>query len=187
MRPSNQSLAGAALLMVLSLAAFVPLHSAMQIQAPTPQDRGGQTPAAGGVQGNEPKFRLVRSVAGSKGSEQGGRYIIEDPRTVFYIPEDREVIVYFEWDGPLGPHHFEGLWKNSEGKALMVSDFNYEAKQKRFGGYWTLPLLDSTPSGIWTIEARVDGEVTGTHTIQVVVAAKPAPATPPIPQTPFGG
>ena len=28
-------------------------------------------------------LRLVRSTSGSRGSQQGGRYVIEDPRSVF--------------------------------------------------------------------------------------------------------
>ena len=53
---------------------------------------------AGGVQADGPKFRLVRSVSGSKGNSQGSRYSMEDPRSVFYVPADRQVIVYMEWE-----------------------------------------------------------------------------------------
>jgi S1-C subfamily serine protease len=129
--------------------------------------------AAGGVQPAAPKFRLMRSISGSKGAQQGGRYVIEDPRTVFYVSDDRQVIVYFEWEGPIGLHHFEGLWKNPEGKAVVISDFSYEAKEKRFAGYWTLALGETIPTGIWTLEARVDGEVSGVHTFQIVAASRP--------------
>jgi hypothetical protein len=115
-------------------------------------------------------------VSGSKGIQQGGRYVIQDPRSAFYLPEDKTVIVYFEWDGPLGKHHLEGYWKNPEGKAVVISDFNYENREKRFGGYWSLNLTEGTASGLWTLEARVDGEVTGTHSFQIVSAAKPANA-----------
>jgi hypothetical protein len=33
-----------------------------------------------------PKVRMVRSVAGTKGEERGGSYVILDPRTKFYVP-----------------------------------------------------------------------------------------------------
>lgn len=131
---------------------------------------------AGGVRAAEPKFRLVRSVSGSQGSVEGDQYIIHDPRTVFYTPQDKQVVVYFEWEGPLGLHHLEGLWKNSEGKVVVVSDFDYTARQRRFGAYWSLPLTEGVTPGIWTLEARVDGEVTGAHTFQVVAAPAPASA-----------
>ena len=41
---------------------------------------------SGGVQAEGPKFRLVRSVSGSKGTPQGGRFTMEDPRSVFLHP-----------------------------------------------------------------------------------------------------
>lgn len=133
---------------------------------------------AGGVAAGEQRFRVVRSVSGSKGSEYEGRFVMEDPRTTFYIPADEQIIVYFEWDGPLGPHHFEGLWKNPEGKAVVISDFSYEAKQKRFGGYWTLKLDPAITSGVWNLEAHIDGELAGAHSFQVVAAPKPAETGP---------
>ncbi len=159
-------LAACALAAVFSL--FPPgiLHAAITLQQ------------AGGVRPAEPKFRLMRSVSGGKGWQQGGRYVIEDPRTVFYIPDDRQVIVYLEWEGPVGLHHFEGLWKNPEGKVAVISDFNYEAKEKRFAGYWTLALTETAPTGVWTLEARVDGELAGSHTFQIVAAPRPATAIP---------
>jgi len=137
-----------------------------------------QTPQAGGVTVAEPKFRLVRSVSGTKGSQQGDHYVIEDPRTVFYLPEDKQIIVYFEWEGPLGLHHLEGFWKNPEGKVVVMSDFTYESKHKRFAGFWSLLLSESMPAGVWAMEAHVDGEVAGTHNFQIAVAPRPASATP---------
>lgn len=130
--------------------------------------------SAGGVNASGPVFHVVRSLSGSKGSVQGGRYIMEDPRTVFYLPQDKSVIVYFEWEGPLGPHKFEGYWKNPDGKIAAISDFSFEAKDKRFGGFWTLTLSDTMQTGLWTLEARVDGEITGTHAFQIIAKEKPA-------------
>ena len=135
-------------------------------------------PAAGGVQPAEPKIRIVRSISGSRGSEKGGQYIIDDPRTVFYLPEDRQVVVYFEWEGPLGRHKLEGTWKNPEGRVMVVSDFDYEAKQRRFAGYWTLLLSENFPTGIWSFEAHVDGELAGVHNFQVVTGKQPPPTGP---------
>ncbi len=130
--------------------------------------------AAGGVAAGGQQFRLVRSISGSKGEQKSGRFVIEDPRSVFYLPEDTKIIVYFEWDGPAGKHHLEGIWKNPAGKVAVLSDFDYEAKEKRFAAFWTLTLAESMPTGMWTMEARVDGEAAGTHTFQVVAAPRPA-------------
>lgn len=131
----------------------------------------GQT--AGGAQATQPTFRAIRSVSGSKGAQQSGHFLIDDPRTIFYMPEDKQVMVYFEWEGPLGKHHLEGYWKNPEGKTVVISDFDYESREKRFGGYWILTLVDGTEAGMWNLEARVDGEITGVHSFQIVSAAKP--------------
>jgi hypothetical protein len=126
------------------------------------------------VQPSESRFRLIKSITGSKGEEQAGRFVIQDPRTIFYLPDDKKVIAYFEWDGPLGPHHFEALWKNPEGKVVIVSDFKYEAKQKRFAGYWQLLLSDTVATGVWTVESRIDGEAAGTHNFQIISSVKPS-------------
>src|SRR5436309_14255732 len=106
-------------------------------------------------------YRVIRSISGANGHEDNGRYLIDDPRSVFVAGKDAKVTVYFEWEGPMGPHHFEGLWKSPEGKIVLISDFRYEAKAKQFSGYWTMLLSESTPSGEWTLEARIDGELGG--------------------------
>jgi S1-C subfamily serine protease len=132
----------------------------------------------GGARAAEPTFRVVRSVSGTKVQEQGGRYAVEDPRTVFYAPADKQIVVYFTWEGPAGPHHFEGLWKNPDGKVAMTSDFNYTPDQPRFGGYFKMLLGDTPATGVWTLEARIDGETSGTHNFQITMAPRPDNATP---------
>ena len=129
---------------------------------------------AGGVQAEGPRFRLVRSVSGSKGTPQGSRFSMEDPRSVFYIPADHQVIVYMEWDGPIGKHHMEGFWRNPAGKITVMSDIDYEAKSTRFGAYWILALAEGAETGNWSLEAHVDGELAGTHAFQILNSAKPA-------------
>ena len=155
-----------ALLVCFGVGLFGPLESfnCWQGQEPTPQVTG----PSGGVTGSEPKFRLLRAVAGTKGHEEEGRFVIEDPRTVFNTPSDQKVIVYFEWEGNLGTHHFEGFWKNPEGKIIVMSDFSYVAKQRRFGAYWTLTTSEGLLNGLWALEAHVDGEVAGVQTFQIV-------------------
>jgi hypothetical protein len=130
-----------------------------------------QVTSGGGVAAGKSRFRVVRSISGSAGAQENGSYIIRDPRTIFRIPQDHRVIVYFEWEGPLGPHHFEGVWKSPDGKITSVSDFDYEAKQARFGGYWDMLIAENTPTGLWMVQALVDGELTGTHTFQVAAGA----------------
>src|SRR5271156_2988697 len=165
------------LLQLAVLAALVPATlvpaAVAQNQAPaTNSPATGPAAAAvtsgGGVAAGKSRFRVVRSISGSAGAQENGSYIIRDPRTIFHIPQDHRVIVYFEWEGPLGPHRFEGVWKSPDGKITSESDFDYEAKQARYGGYWDMLIAENTPTGLWTLQALVDGELTGTHTFQVV-------------------
>jgi hypothetical protein len=156
------------------LTIFVPAALA-QNQLSTRPDQQAAVPVAtaqvtssGGMPAGKSRFRVVRSISGSAGAQGNGSYIIRDPRTTFHIPQDHRVIVYFEWEGPLGPHRFEGVWKSPDGKITSVSDFDYDAKQVRFGGYWDMLISDNTPTGLWMVQALVDGELTGTHTFQVL-------------------
>src|SRR5258705_1631249 len=131
----------------------------------------------GGGRAADPTFRVVGSVSGTKILEQGGRLTVEDPRTVFYAPADKEIIVYFTWEGPTGPHHFEGLWKNPAGKISMTSDFDYKSDQPRFGGYFKMLPGDAPATGVWTLEARIDGETAGSHNFQITIAPRPENVT----------
>ena len=140
---------------------------------------------AGGVQAAGPKVHTVRSVAGTKGETRGGSYVISDPRTTFYVPDDRQVIVYFEWEAPKGTHHCEGTVKGPNGQLAVMSSFDYPATQTRFGGFWTMPLLENSSPGLWTFESRVDGESAGELRFEIVSAKRPtdtakeeAPPTP---------
>ncbi|HKZ81139.1 MAG TPA: trypsin-like peptidase domain-containing protein [Pyrinomonadaceae bacterium] len=129
--------------------------------------------SGGGAAAVEPSFRLIRSVSGAKLLEQGGRQVIEDPRSVFYVPADKQIIVYFTWEGPAGPHHFEGLWKNPSGRVAMTSEFDYKPEQPRFGAYFKMLLGDAPATGIWGLEARIDGETAGSHSFQITSSPRP--------------
>jgi hypothetical protein len=125
-------------------------------------------------------YRVVRSIAGAAGHEDNSKFVMDDPRSLFNAGKDSKVFVYFEWEGPLGPHHFEGLWKSPEGKIVLISDFRYEAKSPRYSGYWTMLLSDGTPSGEWNLEARIDGEPAGM--LSFVITGSPVAHAPPPPQ-----
>jgi hypothetical protein len=171
-------------LMKIQLLLIALIVSVSGSQQPTTAQQQPTTTASqasgGGGKPLEATFRAVRSVSGSKVIEQGGRYTVEDPRTVFYAPADHQVIVYFTWEGPAGAHHFEGLWKNPDGKVAMTSDFDYKPEQPRFGGYFKMLLGDTPTTGVWTLEARIDGESAGAHTFQITMTPRPdnLPAEP---------
>jgi S1-C subfamily serine protease len=130
-------------------------------------------PQAGGVPAAGPKVRMARSVAGTKGEQRSGAYVILDPRTKFYVPDDRQVIVYFEWEAPKGTHHCEGTVKGPNGQLAVMSSFDYPAAQTKFGGYWTIPLLENSSPGIWTFESHVDSEFAGELQFEIVSAKRP--------------
>jgi S1-C subfamily serine protease len=130
------------------------------------------TGAAGAAGGG--RYKLVRSVSGAKASLQAGRLVVEDPRTVFYLSDDKELVFYFEWEGPPASHRLEGVWIDPTGKVASVSAFDYEAKDRRFGGQWTLPVSPGMTLGTWTFEARVDGEAAGRHAFQIMEGERPA-------------
>jgi hypothetical protein len=118
----------------------------------------------------------VRSTSGTRGAQQGTRYIIEDPRNVFVAAEDRQVIVLFEWEGQVGLHRCEGRWKDPSGKVVLSAPIEYQATTRRFGIYWTLTLPEAAATGLWAVEVSVDGALAGTHTFEVAAAASSAPA-----------
>ncbi len=122
----------------------------------------------------KPKIRLIRTISGSKTLEQGGQVVISDPRTTFYVPEDKKVMVYFEWELAPGKHHFEANWKNPQGKIVVNSEFDADSKWKRFAGMWELNLAGGMAMGNWTVESTVDGESAGSHSVQITTAEKPA-------------
>jgi len=130
--------------------------------------------SSGSVQVQGQKFRMTRTVFGTIGSEQGGRYIIEDPRTVFYTPDDKQVIAYFEWEGPTGEHTIEANWKNPRGKIVNSSDFKYDARTRVYAGFYTLLISSSVETGIWQIETHIDGESAGIASFQIIAESRPS-------------
>lgn len=166
----------------LQMALLGSLWAMPQQQAPPAKPPAAQS---GGVAASEVRYRVLRSLSGPKGTVQGGRFIMEDPRTVFYIPEDKQVTVYFDWEGPTGHHQFEALWRNPAGKVTVISNFAYEAHNRRFGGYWTLLLNESTETGLWTLEARIDGEAAGSYSFQILATLRPPGSEGPPPRIPL--
>ena len=91
---------------------------------------------------------------------------------MFYAGEDRQVVVFFEWQGPVGLHHCEGTWKDPSGKAVLTALSEYQARGPRFGVYWTLSLPDTVATGTWVLETRVDGEPAGVHAFQLLAGPR---------------
>jgi S1-C subfamily serine protease len=134
------------------------------------------------AQGAATQIRLVSVTSGSKSSEKDGKFTIEDPRTTFTVPDDKQVIVYFVWEGPVGPHHLQAVWKDPDGKAVSLADMDYKATASPFGAYFGLRLDANVTPGVWTVEAKCDGQPAGSTSFQVNSNLKPtpAPAKPPL-------
>lgn len=110
---------------------------------------------------------MLSASSGTKGVEQDGRFIILDPRTTFHSGEDHKVIVEFEWEGPTGPHHFDGLWKDPSGKVVVASNYDFTVQHSPFSGYFSMLLDETAPTGFWTIETHIDGQTSGSFTFEV--------------------
>ena len=134
------------ILLLILLSAPWPIRAQEPKPSPNPPQASG-----GGAAPTESTFRLIRSVSGTKLVQDSARYGVEDPRTVFYVPADKEVIVYFTWEGPPGQHRFEGLWKNPSGRVTMTSEFDYKSVQRRFGGYFRMMPGDTPVTGVWNV------------------------------------
>ncbi len=157
-----RSLAGLSLLGILVsylVGAGAPLQAAEQRQAAVPT--------------------LVTVMSGPSGEVRDGRYYIHAPRTRFRVPEDTKVVVHFEWVGAPGTYKLSGTWRGPNNTST-TSEFEYTARDKRFAAYWELPLSPQMPLGDWTLEARIDGVLAGSHQFQVLgMDADPAPPVAP--------
>src|ERR1700722_1186820 len=118
------------------------LGGTLRACAATPQQSGSTQP-----QVHPAQFRVVRSLCGSKGSSHGGDFQIEDPKNVFHPADDHQIIVYFEWEGPPGSHHAEGIWRSPDGKAVVTSDFDLASQSIHYTGYWTLAIPETIAQG----------------------------------------
>lgn len=123
-------------------------------------------------------FHVISSTSGGKEANQGNQEVIEDPRTVFHLPEDKQVFVVFQLEGPLGVHHLQGKWRDPTGKIVSVGDGDMQTNTPRFFCYWSLTFPDSVMPGLWAIEVQVDGHSVGEHTFEILANANTPPAPP---------
>ncbi len=135
----------------------------------------------GNRQSQTSAFRLIRSTSGSKEITKDEQYIIQDPRTVFRVPDDHQIIVVFEWEGPPGLHHLQGSWVDPSGNAESVGNVDIQALGSKFQCSWTLNIPESVKQGLWALETQIDGRPAGEHTFRII-AGPNAPKTPaPVP------
>ena len=110
---------------------------------------------------------VMKVAAGPSGRDERGTFVLNDERSVFNRSDDREVVVLFQWSGTAGTHKLVAQWRSPDGGLTSNSTIDYQAREPRFGAFWTLPLTPSTPPGLWSIEATVDGLPAGRFTFEV--------------------
>src|ERR1700682_912814 len=132
-------------------------------------------------------IRMLRSLAGPSGKASGSRFIFEEMRDRFVYPQDKSLIVYFEWDAPPGLHVLTGIWKQPDGRASSMSpDVKVETANRELRCYWQYLLAPGLPNGVWTLEVRIDGQPAGSHSFVLISIEQPKPAVepPPVPAAP---
>jgi hypothetical protein len=115
----------------------------------------------------QPPLHVLKIVGGPSGAESDGTFVFQEERSVFNRAADREVIVYFLWDGTPGPHKMVGHWRSPDGGQASMSTIDYVAKERRFAAYWRLPISPGMTLGTWSIEASVDGQPAGRFTFEI--------------------
>jgi len=125
------------------------------------------------VQSQPTQFRVLKAVCGAKGVTRGALFEMQDARNVFHVPEDHEIIVYFEWEGPPGSHHAEGSWRSPDGKVALTSDFDLVSEGTQYAGTWRLALPETITPGLWALEAQIDGKPAGTQAFEIISNAPP--------------
>lgn len=131
------------------------------------QTAAQQGPAGAAAAATASLYHMVHAESGTKAVERNGQLYFEDPRSVFRVGDDHQIMVEFEWQGPVGAHKFVGMWKDPTGQVVVVSNFQFTPVVSPYSGYFTLLIGDTAPPGIWTIDATIDGQTAGTYSFEV--------------------
>jgi hypothetical protein len=129
--------------------------------------------------------RLTSSASGAAGRLDGENFVLEDRRNRFTFPQDKSLIVYFEWDADPGDYALTATWKDPAGKIGFIStDVRMRTTSRKLRAYWEYYLAEGMPSGYWQVEVRANGQPAGSHAFELVIpeaareTAKKAPAPP---------
>jgi hypothetical protein len=128
-------------------------------------------------------FHLQKSLTGPSGKVVGPNFVFDETRSRFLYPNEKSLIVYFEWQAPLGDHTLVASWKGPDGRTLFISpDVKIENKAPIMASYWEFLIPPNPPAGIWTCEIKIDGEPAGSESFELEVTK--AEATPRGPEKP---
>jgi hypothetical protein len=118
---------------------------------------------------------VLRIATGPRGAEVNGTFKLDEERTRFDPATDKEVVVFFQWQGAPGTHRLAVKWSSPDGSLATSSALDYIARDRRFGAYWTFPLTAALPAGLWSVEATVDGRPGGRATFELAAMPVRAP------------
>jgi Trypsin-like peptidase domain len=124
-------------------------------------------------------LRLIRSLSGPSGKVVGAKFVFDETRSRFVFPQDKALTIFFEFEAPPGDHALSGIWKSPDGKTYSISqDVRIQTTTPELNAYWSFELYPSLPSGIWTLEVRVDGQPGGSHQFELVIPGGPTGSVP---------
>lgn len=153
---------------VVALAIFIPTVGRAQTNP-------RQGPAGAVATTSASPYHMLHAVAGTKGVKRNGQLYFEDPRSVFRLGDDHQIMVEFEWKGPVGAHKFVGMWKDPSGQVVVVTNFKFAPVTSPYSGYFTLLLGNKAPTGVWTIDATIDGQTAGSYSFEIVSSGTALP------------
>jgi hypothetical protein len=125
-----------------------------------------------------PPLTVLRIAAGPHGEVRNGDFVLDEERTRFDPAKDKEVVVFFQWQGQPGMHRMRAQWTSPDGASSTTSPIQYESKDRRFGAFWSLTLSPASATGQWSIEATVDGQPGGRFSFEIAPTAGAASAPP---------
>jgi len=127
-------------------------------------------------------LKLLRSLSGPSGKTVGSDFVLDETRSRFVYPADKSLVIYFEWEAPLGDHILTAIWKQPDGKIASISpDVKIQTGTPQLKCYWGFTLYPGMDNGVWTIEVRVDGQPAGLHPFEVA-GMSVAPVVPVAPK-----
>ena len=127
-------------------------------------------------------LKMTKSLSGPSGRVINNKFVFDEMRSRFVFPQDKSLVVYFEWQAPVGDHTLVATWKGPDGRAVSISpDVKIQTKNENLNAYWQFLLAPGIASGIWTCEVKIDGEPAGSQAFELVIpAAERAADTPPL-------
>jgi hypothetical protein len=122
----------------------------------------------------ETSIQMVRSQSGPSGTVVRSKFVLDEVRSRFVYPADKSFIVYFECKAPKGNYILSVYWKDPQGRVVVISpDLKMEIQTGELNSYWVFMLDNTKPSGIWTVELRINGQPVGSHSFELVVPEPP--------------